>query len=155
LVDQSRTTLHQSITNPVHGLYIQLFLGLDLHKTHILFPHRFGDRFGSLEVVLVGFSIRFHELGWDQLYLVPLFSRRLPRKCEPAQASMLNTSASTRCGDDHAPPRGNLLSLLRLLQRRWYLAADFGAVVRLDRRSRASASQKDTNRWQGQKRSAA
>jgi hypothetical protein len=42
---------------------VELLLGLDLHKAHILFPHRFGDRFAIAEVVLVGFSVRFNELA--------------------------------------------------------------------------------------------
>jgi hypothetical protein len=50
-----RATLHQSLpdADAMHGLHIQLLLGLDLHKPHILFRDRFGDGFGIDEVVLV------------------------------------------------------------------------------------------------------
>jgi len=36
LVDQGGATLYQSITNPVHGLHIELLVGLDWHEAHIL-----------------------------------------------------------------------------------------------------------------------
>lgn len=33
------------IPNPVHGLYVQLLLGLDMHKVHVLFGPGLGDGF--------------------------------------------------------------------------------------------------------------
>jgi hypothetical protein len=74
LVDQCRATLHQAITNSMHGLHIKLLLRLDRHKAHVLLGHRFGDRFCVEEVVLVRLSVRLYELGRDEPYLVSLFS---------------------------------------------------------------------------------
>ena len=74
LVDQRRATLHQSVAHPVHGLPIELLLRFDLHKTHVLLGHGFGDGFGIDEVVLVRLAVRLHKLRRDQSHLVPLFS---------------------------------------------------------------------------------
>src|SRR5690348_16396211 len=62
LIDQRGTALHQSIPNSVHGLHIELLLGLDLHEAHVLFGYRFGNRFPINEVILVRLSIRLYEL---------------------------------------------------------------------------------------------
>jgi hypothetical protein len=59
---------------------VELLLGLDLHKAHILFPHRFGDRFAIDEVVLVGFSVRFNELAGMSRTGVTLFSQFAPHE---------------------------------------------------------------------------
>jgi hypothetical protein len=40
LVDERRATLHQPISDAVHGLHVELFLSLNLHKPHILLGHR-------------------------------------------------------------------------------------------------------------------
>jgi hypothetical protein len=74
LVDQGRATLHPSIPNSVHGLHIELLLCLDLHKAHVLFGYRFGDRFRIQEVILVRLAVRLHELGGDEPHFVTLFS---------------------------------------------------------------------------------
>jgi hypothetical protein len=58
----------------VHGLPIELLLRFDLHKTHVLLGHGFGDRFRIDEVVLVGLAVRLHKLRRDESYLVPLLS---------------------------------------------------------------------------------
>lgn len=49
--------------------------GLDGHKPHALFGHRFGDRLAIDEVVLVGFSVGFDELGRDEPHVVALLSQ--------------------------------------------------------------------------------
>ena len=53
LVEQCGAALHESIPHPVHGLPVELLLGLDLHKAHVLLRHGFGDRLRIDEIILV------------------------------------------------------------------------------------------------------
>jgi hypothetical protein len=77
---QRGATLHQSITHPVRGLHIELLLGLDRHKAHVLFAHAFGDGLGIEEVVLVGLAIRLHKLSRDESHLVTLLAQGGPQE---------------------------------------------------------------------------
>src|ERR1700746_327407 len=51
LVEQCGAALHESIPHPVHGLPVELLLGLDLHKAHVLLRHGFGDRLRIDEII--------------------------------------------------------------------------------------------------------
>ena len=53
LVDYRRTTLHQPVTHPMQSLQVELFVGLDGNKPHVLPGHSFGNGLGIQEVVLV------------------------------------------------------------------------------------------------------
>jgi hypothetical protein len=55
-------------------LHIELLLGLDRHKAHVLFGHRFGDRFRIQEVVLVRLPVGLYELGGNEPHFVSLLS---------------------------------------------------------------------------------
>jgi hypothetical protein len=70
--------LHQSIPNAVHGLDIELLLALDLHKTHVLLAHGFGDCLGIDEVILVCLPVRLHKLRGNQSHLVSLLAQHTP-----------------------------------------------------------------------------
>jgi hypothetical protein len=78
LVDQCCATLHQSIPNAVHGLDIELLLALDLHKTHVLLGHGFGDCLGIDEVIFVRLPLRLHKLCGDESHLVSLPAQHSP-----------------------------------------------------------------------------
>jgi hypothetical protein len=61
-------------------LQIQLFFGLDRHKSHSRSLHRFGDRFRIQEVTLVGLHIRLHVLRRHQSHFMPLLAQRPTEK---------------------------------------------------------------------------
>ena len=67
--------MHQPVAHPVHGLQVELLVGLDGNKTHVLARHRFGDRFGIEEVVLVRLEEGFDELRRDESHVVPLLAQ--------------------------------------------------------------------------------
>ena len=54
LVDHGGSSRDQPISNTVDGLQIQLVIGLNGNKAHVLALHGFGDRLGIHKVVLVG-----------------------------------------------------------------------------------------------------
>ena len=64
-------------------LQIKLVVRLDRNETHVLPVYSFGDRFGIEEVVLVGLHKWLHELGWDQLHVMALFSQHTSEEVRP------------------------------------------------------------------------
>ncbi len=54
-------------------LQVQLVIGLDRHKTHVLAFDSLGDGFGINEVVLV--DERLYKLTWNQLHVVALLAQ--------------------------------------------------------------------------------
>src|SRR5215813_12628615 len=75
LIDQGGATLHQSIADAMHRLYVELFFALDRHKAHVLFAHRFGDRLSIDKVVLIRLTVGLYKLAGNQAYIVPLLSQ--------------------------------------------------------------------------------
>jgi hypothetical protein len=55
LVEQCGATLDESIPQPVHGLPIELLLGLDLHKAHVLLRHGMAIASASMKSFLFDF----------------------------------------------------------------------------------------------------
>ena len=74
LIDDLRTVMHQSLPHPMQALQIQLVVGLDGNKPHIVARNRFSDGFAIQVVVLVRLTIRLHELPGNQPNLMPLFA---------------------------------------------------------------------------------
>jgi hypothetical protein len=64
----------------MHGLKVELVIGLDRNKPHVLAINSLGDRLRIQEVVLVRLHKRLHELGWDQLHVVALRSQNPAKK---------------------------------------------------------------------------
>jgi hypothetical protein len=54
----------------MESLDVQLFIRLDGHEPHGRSRHGFGDSFGVIEIILLGFEIRLDELRCDQSYLM-------------------------------------------------------------------------------------
>src|SRR5246127_5530963 len=80
-----RSTSHDpALAHPVQRLHIQLLVGLDRHKPHRGTAHRFGDRFGINEVVLVGLHERLHVLCRHQAHLMPLFAQSPAKEMGPS-----------------------------------------------------------------------
>jgi len=64
--------MHQPVAYTMERLKINLVLGFDGNKAHVLSRHRLGDGFRVEEVVLVRLHVRLHELGRDQSHVVAL-----------------------------------------------------------------------------------
>src|ERR1700733_11809574 len=75
LVDHGRSARNETSAHTMHGLQVELVIGLDRNEAHVLPVHRLGDGLGIQEVVLVGLHKRLHELGGDQLHVMALFSQ--------------------------------------------------------------------------------
>src|ERR1700730_8785402 len=75
LVDHGRSTRDETIAHTMHGLQVELVVGLDRNEAHVLPVHRLGDGLGIQEIVLVGLHKRLHGLGRDQLHVMALFSQ--------------------------------------------------------------------------------
>ena len=58
------------------GLQVQLVIGLDRYKAHVLALDGFGDGLGVHEIVLVGLHKGLHELGCDQPHVMALIPQR-------------------------------------------------------------------------------
>ena len=70
----------QPITNPVDRLKVQLVIGLDRNKAHVLPLDSLGNGLGIDEVVLVGLYEGLHELRGNQLHIMALCSQRSAEK---------------------------------------------------------------------------
>ena len=64
--------MYQPLTHSVHALQIELVLGLDWHKAHVVAGDGFGDRLRIQIVVLVRLAERLHKLPGNQPHLMPL-----------------------------------------------------------------------------------
>ena len=78
----------QPISNTVDGLQIQLVIGLDVNKAHVLALHGFGDRLGihksrSCWTLQTGFT----NCAAISRTSCPCFFSARPRRCAPEQAS--------------------------------------------------------------------
>jgi hypothetical protein len=58
----------------MESLQVELVVGLDRNKAHVLPIDSFGDRFRIEEVVLVRLHKWLYELSWNQLHIMALFS---------------------------------------------------------------------------------
>ena len=67
--------MHQPVAHPVQRLQVELVVGLDRHKPHVLPRHRLGDRLRIEEVVLVRLEKGFYKLRRDQPHIVSLFTQ--------------------------------------------------------------------------------
>ena len=56
----------------VESLQVELLVGLDGNKPHVLPGNSFGNGLGIEEVILVRLKIRFYELCRDQAHFVSL-----------------------------------------------------------------------------------
>src|ERR1035441_8682299 len=65
LVDHRRTALSQPVAHPVESLQVELFVGLDGNKPHVLPRNRFGDGLRVEKVVLVRLEKWLYELRRD------------------------------------------------------------------------------------------
>jgi len=70
-----RSTRDETIAHTMHGLQVELVVGLDRNKSHVLPFHCFGDSFSIEKVFLVGLHEWLHELSRNQLHVVALFSQ--------------------------------------------------------------------------------
>ena len=80
LVDDRSASGDQTIANSMDGLQIELVVGLDRNKAHILPFHGLGDRLCIHEVVLVGLYERLHKLSCNQTHIVALLPQRASKK---------------------------------------------------------------------------
>jgi hypothetical protein len=67
--------MHQPVTYAVQGLQVELIVALDGYEAHVVSRHRFGDRLGIDEIVLVGSYERLHELCRDQPHILALIAQ--------------------------------------------------------------------------------
>ena len=74
-IDQGRPPPPEPFAHPVEGLEVLLGDVCDRHKAHRRPRHRFGDRFGIPQIVLVRFHVRFHKLWRHQLDLMAVRSK--------------------------------------------------------------------------------
>jgi len=72
LVDDGSAPGDQPIPNTMDRLQVQLVVGLDRDKPHVLTFDGFSDSLGINEVVLVGLHKRLHELRRDQPHFMAL-----------------------------------------------------------------------------------
>ncbi|HWR16059.1 MAG TPA: hypothetical protein VN577_14625 [Terriglobales bacterium] len=87
LVDERRASMHETIAHAVHGLQIQLLVGLDGHEAHVLPRHGFGDGLG-VELFLFDLRKGFTNCAGMSLTSWPCWPSAFPRKWAPPQASM-------------------------------------------------------------------
>jgi hypothetical protein len=65
------------------GLKIKLVICLNRNEAHVLAADSFSDGFCIEKIVLVGLHERLHELGWNQLHVMTLFSQNSAKKVSP------------------------------------------------------------------------
>src|ERR1019366_2745839 len=70
LVDDRGSSCDQAITHTMQCLQIELVIGLDRHKSHVLAIHCLGNRFCIKEVVLVRLHKWLHELSRDERHVM-------------------------------------------------------------------------------------
>jgi hypothetical protein len=75
-----RASHHPTLAYAMQRLQIQLFLGLDRHKTHSRSLHRSRNGFGIQGVTLVRLHGGLHLLRRDQPHFMTWFAQRLPQK---------------------------------------------------------------------------
>jgi hypothetical protein len=101
---------NQPIADAVHGLHIQLLLGLGRHEAHVLLRNRLGDGFGINEV-LVGLSIGLYKTAPGSVAPgVPARAARMPNHALPHMPpDRLKKMVSRRC----MPAVGHVKTKLR------------------------------------------
>jgi hypothetical protein len=67
---KARNWLMTAVRQAMESLKVELVIGLDRNKAHVLAS----DRFSIQEVVLVRLHERLHELSWDEPDIVALCS---------------------------------------------------------------------------------
>lgn len=72
-VDDRCPNLNDLLSDPMEALKVLVFLRLDRGKGHIGTCHRFADRKGIIEVILVRLHERFHILGRNELHFMAHF----------------------------------------------------------------------------------
>jgi hypothetical protein len=71
LVGDSRALTHQPRANAMRRLQVELVNGPGWHKPHGRPLHGFGNRLGIAEVIHLALAEGEHELGGDQLHVMP------------------------------------------------------------------------------------
>jgi hypothetical protein len=94
----------------VQRLQVELVVGLDRNKAHVLAVHRLSDGLGIQKVVLVRLHKGLDELGRDELHIVALCSQRTTQEVGPAACLHPDErSLQVRCERDQLSLRELLL----------------------------------------------
>jgi hypothetical protein len=80
LVDHRRASGDQAITDPVVALQVQLIIGLNRDKPHVLPLDCLGDRLRVDKVVLVRLYKGLHKLTYDQADIVAMLPQCASKK---------------------------------------------------------------------------
>jgi hypothetical protein len=80
LVDHGRSPRDETIADTRHRLKVELVIRLDRNKPHVLSVNGLGNRFSIQEIVLVRLHKRRHELSWNQLYVMALFTQNTTKE---------------------------------------------------------------------------
>src|SRR6202030_3535570 len=95
LVDDRRAPGDQAVTHAVDILQVQLVIGLNRDKAHVLPFDGLSDRLCIDEVVLVRLHEWLYKLSWDQPDIMALFAQCASEKMSPRAGLQSNQ----RCPD--------------------------------------------------------